>query len=414
MIFPNHLIQSLILIIVSGYLVRFLGNKLRLPAALPLILLGVLLGPEGFDTISKDYISLAPYLSKIAFVILLIRTGIGLSKEMLKNFLPTALFIGLIPLLIEGTAFVFLGKTWLFDKWIMAFLFSAIIMCESPAIIFPTMLKIRKNKLGTDKNIPDKMMIKTLANIIITQTLILLMIDIILKTEGESVSFLPYYLFPLNILLGITLGVTFGKIFPWRTLINLRKKNGPFIASIILVSFSSFLFFTLGHFKVENILCIIFFTLFSGNFLKSEKPFIEKHLYKIWNLFEVFIFFNLGFHIKLSTFENVPTFFKIFIIILVAHLLRQLVLGFSLYKSEYTKKEAVYIGFAQFPKATIQAVYGGLPLIIFSQLNMFHLFKEAELILMGAVFSITITAPLGAFFIDKMASRLLKKESYEN
>ena len=414
MIFPNHLIQSLILIIVSGYLVRFLGNKLRLPAALPLILLGVLLGPEGFDTISKDYILLAPYLSKIAFVILLIRTGIGLSKEMLKNFLPTALFIGLIPLLIEGTAFVFLGKTWLFDKWIMAFLFSAIIMCESPAIIFPTMLKIRKNKLGTDKNIPDKMMIKTLANIIITQTLILLMIDIILKTEGESVSFLPYYLFPLNILLGITLGVTFGKIFPWRTLINLRKKNGPFIASIILVSFSSFLFFTLGHFKVENILCIIFFTLFSGNFLKSEKPFIEKHLYKIWNLFEVFIFFNLGFHIKLSTFENVPTFFKIFIIILVAHLLRQLVLGFSLYKSEYTKKEAVYIGFAQFPKATIQAVYGGLPLIIFSQLNMFHLFKEAELILMGAVFSITITAPLGAFFIDKMASRLLKKESYEN
>ena len=115
-----------------------------------------LLGPEGFDSISKDYTPIAPYLSKIAFVILLIRTGIGLSKEMLKNFFPTALFVGLIPLFIEGITFVYLGKTLLFDKWIMALLFSTIIMCESPAIIFPTMLKMRRNRLGTDKNIPDK------------------------------------------------------------------------------------------------------------------------------------------------------------------------------------------------------------------------------------------------------------------
>ena len=398
------------IIISSGYLARFLGKKIHLPSALPLMALGVLFGPESLGIISKDYVSISPYLSKIAFVILLIRAGIGLSPEILKKFLTTAVLLGTIPLFIEGFLLAFLGKTLLFDNWIMAVLFSTIIMCESPAIIFPIMLKMRRKRLGTNKSIPNKMMVKTLGNIIIVQVLILLTLDFILVKEGESISFLPYYLFPLNVILGISIGIFFGKILPWKKVTNLENKKSTYGATIILIILSSVLFFTLGHFKIENILCVVFLGLVSCKHLKKKKSLIDNHLFEIWAIFEVFLFFNLGFQIKLSVFNNFPIFSKVLLILACAHLARQVITALTLSNTEYTKREVLYIGFAQFPKATIQAVFGGLPLIIFSQKGMLHLFKEAEIILISAAFSIILTAPLGAFFIEKMANKLLEKE----
>ena len=410
MIFSGPLVLSLVIIISSGYLVRFLGKKIHLPSALPLMGLGLLIGSEGLDIISNDYIKISPYFSKIAFVILLVRAGIGLSPEILKKFLSTTFFLGIIPLLVEGFTLVFLSKNLIFENWLMAMLFSTIIMCESPAIIFPMMLKMRKKRLGTGKMIPNKMMVKTLGNIIIVQVLIFFTIDFVLFNEGNKVSFLPYYLFPLNILFGAFVGIFFGKIISWKKITDLENQNSTYGATIFLIIVSSILFFGLGYFKVENILCVIFFAIFSCKHLKKKKSLIDNHLFEIWSLFEIFLFFNLGTQIKISVFKDFPTFVNVLIIIIGAHFFRQLILGITLLKSKYSKREALYIGFAHFPKATIQAVYGGLPLIIFSQMNLFHLFKEAEIILMAAVCSIILTAPLGAFLIDKMASKLLQKE----
>jgi Kef-type K+ transport system membrane component KefB len=372
--------------------------------------LGLFMGPEGLDIISKDYMTLSPFLSKIAFVILLIRTGIGLTPEIIKQFLPTAFFLGIVPLFIEGLTLTLLAKSLLFESWIMAVLFSTILMCESPAIIFPMMHKMRKKRLGTNKSIPNKMMVKTLGNIIISQILILLTIDLVIGMEGESVSFLPYYLFPLNIILGISIGIFFGKILPWKKISYLEDKKSTYGATMTLIILSSVLFFSLAYFKIENILCVVFLGLFSCQHLKNKKSLIDNHLFEIWSLFEVFLFFNLGSQIKLNVFEDFPIFSKVLLILIFAHFVRQLILGLSLLKSDYTKREIVYIGFAQFPKATIQAVFGGLPLLIFTQMDKVHLFKEAEIILMAAVCSIILTAPLGAFFIEKMAHRLLQKE----
>ena len=56
---------------------------------------------------------------------------------------------------------------------------------------------MRKKRLGTNKSIPNKMMVKTLGNIIIVQILIFLILDIVLVNEGEKISFLQslHYLF---------------------------------------------------------------------------------------------------------------------------------------------------------------------------------------------------------------------------
>ena len=59
------------------------------------------------------------------------------------------------------------------------------------------------------------------------------------------------------------------------------------------------------------------------------------------------------------------------------------------------------------PKATIQAVFGTLPLIVFTQRGQMHLIGDAETLVVMAVVAIVATAPIGAVILERWATRWL-------
>ena len=90
------------------------------------------------------------------------------------------------------------------------------------------------------------------------------------------------------------------------------------------------------------------------------------------------------------------------LVVLVALLFRMAGVVASLLKSGLNRREKVYCMFAYVPKATVQAAIGGVPLAL--GLSCGHE------VLMIAVLSILLTAPLGALLMDVSYRRLLQRD----
>ena len=80
-------------------------------------------------------------------------------------------------------------------------------------------------------------------------------------------------------------------------------------------------------------------------------------------------------------------------------LLRMLGVFFASIKSGLNLKERLFLGLSYMPKATVQAALGAIPL----QMGV----ASGSLILSAAVFSILVTAPIGAFLIELTYKKLL-------
>ena len=81
-------------------------------------------------------------------------------------------------------------------------------------------------------------------------------------------------------------------------------------------------------------------------------------------------------------------------------LFRMMGVGLSLLKTPLNKKERLFCALAYTPKATVQAAIGSVPLAMGLPCG--------ELVLTVAVLAILITAPLGAYAIDRTFPRLLQ------
>ena len=73
----------------------------------------------------------------------------------------------------------------------------------------------------------------------------------------------------------------------------------------------------------------------------------------------------------------------------------------SLIKTGISVKEKIFAMVSYTPKATVQAAIGGVPLSMGLSCG--------DIVLSVAVMGIVLTAPLGAFFIDLLYKKLLKK-----
>jgi NhaP-type Na+/H+ or K+/H+ antiporter len=90
---------------------------------------------------------------------------------------------------------------------------------------------------------------------------------------------------------------------------------------------------------------------------------------------------------------------------------RSIGVGISLLGSELTLKEKMFCMIAYWPKATVQAAMGAVPLTMILGGNINSLSEDiGQVILAMAVLSIVVTAPLGAIGIKLTGPKLLKKE----
>lgn len=149
-------------IIILGILAQWVAWKLKIPAILPLILIGLLVGPIAAEYLSEDgskWIEpiwngekgLFPgdglyYFVSLAISIILFEGGLTLKRNEIKNVGPV-----ITKLITLGSAVTFFGAGFIVHfifnlSWEISFLFSGLIIVTGPTVITPILRNIPLKK----------------------------------------------------------------------------------------------------------------------------------------------------------------------------------------------------------------------------------------------------------------------------
>ena len=149
-------------IIILGILAQWFAWKFKIPAILPLILIGLLVGPIASEFLSEDGAKwiepiwngekgLFPgdglyYFVSLAISIILFEGGLTLKRDEIKNVGPS-----ITKLITIGSAVTFFGAGilahYVFDlSWEISFLFSGLIIVTGPTVITPILRNIPLKK----------------------------------------------------------------------------------------------------------------------------------------------------------------------------------------------------------------------------------------------------------------------------
>ncbi len=149
-------------IIILGILAQWVAWKLKIPAILPLILIGLLVGPFAAGFLSEDgYKWIEPiwnghhglfpgeslfHFVSLAISIILFEGGLTLKLNEIKNIEPV-----ITKLITVGSAITFFGAAiavhYTFDlEWNISFLFSGLIIVTGPTVIAPILRNVPLKK----------------------------------------------------------------------------------------------------------------------------------------------------------------------------------------------------------------------------------------------------------------------------
>ncbi|GAA3642347.1 cation:proton antiporter [Flavivirga jejuensis] len=273
-------------IIILGILAQWVAWKFKIPAILPLILIGLLVGPIAAEFLSEDRAKwiepiwngekgLFPgeglyYFVSLAISIILFEGGLTLKRSEIKNVGPV-----ITKLITLGSAVTFFGAGVLahiiFDlSWEISFLFSGLIIVTGPTVITPIL-----------RNIPLKKDVSTVLKwegILIDPIgalVAVLMFEFISVGGGGGFTKTALIEFGKIILFGTTFGFTFAHALAFainKKLIPHYLLNVVSLSAVLLVFVESEIFahesgllavvvmgMVLGNGKLENIKELLYF-----------------------------------------------------------------------------------------------------------------------------------------------------------
>lgn len=391
------LFLSLGLIIVLGLSLSRLFQKIHIPNILGMIVTGIILGPYALNLLSGNLLDISSELCEIALVIILLRAGLTLEIDDLKEVGKPALFMCFIPAIFEIIAATIFAPIFLGIPRLDAAILGCILAPVSAAIVVPYMLDILNKGYGKSKKIPQLIIAGTSIDDVL---IIVIFTSLLAIKQGGSFNVFDLAKVPLSIILGVVLGIICGKIlmfiydkFEMRATVKLLA----LIATALLVVALENL---LPQIPMSGMLSVIVL----GITILSKKPKMSKEfdegLNKIWIIAQLVLFVMVGASVNIVSAASILG--TAILLLLSTTVFRTIGVFFSLSKTNLNTKEKFFSSLAYFPKATVQAAMGAVPLSI----GM----KTGNLILSVAVISILLFAPLGAILIDKLYSKLLTKD----
>lgn len=389
---------SLAIIILLGMPANKLFEKLKVPGLLGMLLLGVFIGPYGFNLLDSDLINASADLRKIALIIILLRAGLGINKNDLKKIGNTALKMSCIPGLIEGFFIAFASIKLLDFTLIQGGILGFIIAAVSPAVVVPSMLNLIENKLGVNKGIPTLILAGASIDDVFAITIFSAFLGLYSGTHKDIG--IQLFNIPISIILGIILGAIIGYIL----VIVFKKNHIRDTKKVLLIIGLSILLTELEaslNTKIEIASLLGVMTI--GFIIVEKLPNVGKRLSlkfnKIWVFAEILLFVLVGAQVNVSV--AIKAGGVGILVILIGLIGRSIGVYLSLIGTDLNPKERAFCVISYIPKATVQAAMGAVPL-------SFGV-ASGEVILAIAVLSILITAPLGAIGISLSAEKFLTK-----
>lgn len=353
------------------------------------------LGPYGLAWLSDDLLLIASDIRSIALVVILLRAGLGLQRQAMKDLGFVTLKMSVLPVVLEGIVILLLAYTWLNLGFVESGMLGFIIAAVSPAVVVPAMLQLIKLNRGTKKRIPQLILASTSLDDVIAITIFTMFLSAGLTQQSWLVGMiqLPFSLF-FGVLLGSLMGLAFVYVFKKYRIRDSKKILLLLSAGMMLLLLEDYLSSRLPIAALLGVMAI-------GVVITDRRPELSERLAlkseKIWIMAELFLFVLVGATVNITLALQVG-FLGIGLITL-GLLGRSLGVYIATLKAGFTLKERVFLAISFVPKATVQAAVGSLPLAFG--------FPNGELILALSVLSILLTAPLGSIAIQKTQITLL-------
>lgn len=331
---------------------------------------------------------------------ILVRAGLDLDPGALKRLKFTVIKLSFGPWLIEmATVAVF--THFLIDlPWDYAFLLGSLIAAVAPAVVVPSLFRLRAKGYGVAKGIPT--LIIAVAGIDDAASVAVFNIIKSLMFSNDSLAF-QIMQGPLSLFGGIFFGALWGLMCKY-----LPERNDPFVVclrvlllltgSIASIFGSEMLGFAgAGPLAcVSAAFCSLYFWCQDGWDIEDNPAAGAFEIF--WLIIEPALFSVTGTAIKLKELDQniIYTAIGILVASMIIRIVSTVILGAM---SKLNLKEKLFVSFSWISKATVQAALGPIALAMVNKENT----KEttySRRILMMSVLSVILTAPAGAFLIS--------------
>lgn len=391
---------SLGMILLGGFLIGLLLDKIHIPGFVGMILLGILLGPTVLNIIDSEILTISPLLRQLALVIVLTRSGLNLNLQELKKVGRPAILMCFIPATFEIIAVGIASHYLLGLTWFEGFLLGSVLGAVSPAVVSPRMIKLIDQGY-THNFIPQIILGGASADDTYTIIIFYAFLGIVEKGTFNGLS---VALIPLTIISGIALGIIFGL-----ALAILYKKTSLSLVINILIFFSISLLL-LGieeslktYFDISALIAIMVMGMIVLLKLPTKAQELSKGYNNLWKFFEILLFVLVGAAVDFRYIIKSGGFG--ILVLIIGLFFRSIGVYLCLLGTKLSFKERIFCIFAYLPKATVQASIGGIALSLGLPCG--------ATVLAIAVLAIVITAPIGGFLIDTFGKRFLTKNKNE-
>ena len=393
------MLTSLARLFLAGLGLGALARRLGLPRLVGFLAAGMLLGPCALDLLDGSILSVSAQLRQMALVIILIRAGLSLRLEDLKRVGRPALLLSFLPAGFEMLGVALLAPPLLGVSRIEAAVMGAVLGAVSPAVVVPRMVKLMEEGRGTDKGVPQMIMAGASLDDVFV---IVLFTTFVSMARGGAADWRAAASVPVSIILGLLAGAGAGGVLAWA----FRRFVSDEAARVLTALSGAFLLLALeerlkGRVPVSGLLGVMSMALFLARRGGEELTAALKGQFgRLWQGAEILLFTLVGAAVDLRyTLRAGPAAVAV---IFGALAVRSLGTWLCTMGTPLNKGERLYCVLAYLPKATVQAAIGGVPLALGLPCG--------ELVLSAAVLAILLTAPLGAFAMDRGGPKLLARE----
>lgn len=392
------MLLSIGILLLAGFALSAVLQKLRLPGLLGMLITGIVIGPTALNLIDENILTVSADLREIALIVILARAGLSLDLKDLKKVGRPAVLMSFVPATFEIAGAVLLAPPLLGVSTVDAAIIGAMLAAVSPAVIVPKMLTLMEKGYGKKKCLPQLVMAGASADDIYA---IVLFTSFIAVAKGGAFRPLTLLTVPLAVVTGFGVGILcgVGLSFLFKKL-HMRDTVKLFLilaVSFLLVGAEELLPAFIPYSGLLAVMAL------GGTVLKTREV-VAKRLAgkfsKVWVAAELVLFVLLGAAVDVR--HVLTGSVACVLVILGALVFRTAGVFAGLVRSGLKAKEKLFCSVAYIPKATVQAAVGAVPLAAG--------LASGNIILSVAVLSILLTAPLGAVAIDLSYPHLLAED----
>ena len=410
---------TLFLIVFGGVLLNKLAKRIRIPPLVLYLLYGVLLSllqekvGSSFIFLDSGVRNISSPIRKVALIIILLKAGLSLNLSDLKKVGRPAILRSFLPACTERVAVGIFGKRILGLTYTESFLLGSILGAVSPAVVIPRMSKLRDEKYGTEKGIPQLVIAGSSIDDIIR---IVFYQCFLTREKGGSLSARTFLNIPISIVTGGGSGILLGRLLYF--VFNKVKRNDTFKLLLLLsICFGLTYLEDLvsPYFGYSSLLSIITCAIVIHKKEEQISLILKTKFNEIWYLAEIFLFILVGAGIKIEYAGKY--FLPALLLLLISLVFRSLAVTGCLVKTKLNWKERGFVVISYLPKATVQAAIGGGLLDFGNQLlasgaaNAESVIAAGTIVLSVSVLAILITAPFAAISRNLLYPHRLKREA---